>query len=207
MTNDTCTAPLLPAPPLHNPRPENASHPVEMGSDVREFNISTGCTVKDIVAYGTSGLVFLDSSTVIKFPHPDDYAVTNIEMKGISTSASHSKVDMKAFFITLEFDPFETGIRLGYASNQGILQYLQEHETNVNQRLQWCQEISYTLNFIHLNNLVHGDFECNNMTLLALPWMGQRLLPCATAGPSWGLSAAAKVDLELVFGSVSIQFR
>ena len=52
-----------------------------MGSDVREFNIPTGCTVKDIVAYGTSGLVFLDSSTVIKFPHPDDYAVTNIEIE------------------------------------------------------------------------------------------------------------------------------
>lgn len=139
-----------------------------MGSNVPEINIPTGCALEDIVAWGTSGLVFLDSSstTVIKSPHAEDnYALVNVEIERdiyerFTQQGGHEG-------LLQYFGPFETGIRLEYASNQGILQHLREHKSDigVEQRLQWCQEISYTLDFIHSNKVVHGDFKCNNILL------------------------------------------
>lgn len=135
---------------------------------MREMNIPTGCTLEDIVAWGTSGLVFLDSSstTVIKSPHAEDnYALVNVEIERDIYERFAQKGGHEG--LLQYFGPVETGIRLEYASNQGILHYLQEHKSDISveQQLQWCQEISYTLDFIHSNKVVHGDFNCNNIFL------------------------------------------
>ncbi|KAL5411207.1 hypothetical protein PMIN04_010329 [Paraphaeosphaeria minitans] len=138
-----------------------------MGSNVREMSIPTGCTVKDLVALGTSGLIFRDTSTtVIKFPNADDeFALVNVEIERdiyerFTKQGGHEG-------LLKYFGSFETGIRLEYASNQGILQYLREHKNDISvkQRIQWCQEISCTLAFIHSNKVVHGDFKCDNIFL------------------------------------------
>jgi len=139
-----------------------------MGSNTREINIPTGCTIKDVIAYGTSGLAFLDpaSTTIIKSPHSsDDYALANIEIERKIYERFTQQGGHKG--LLQYFGPVETGIRLEYASNQGILQYLDEHKGDISleQRLQWCQEVSHTLDFIHANKVVHGDLKCNNIFL------------------------------------------
>ena len=53
-----------------------------MGSNAREIRFPTGLSTADILAWGTSGLVFLDSTsqTVIKSPHSEeDQAAIEIE--------------------------------------------------------------------------------------------------------------------------------
>jgi serine/threonine protein kinase len=139
-----------------------------MESNMREMNIPTGCTLEDIVAWGTSGLVFIDSlsTTVIKSPHAEDnYALINVEIERDIYERFAQKDGHEG--LLQYFGPVETGIRLEYASNQSILHYLQEHKSDISveQKLQWCQEISYTLQFIHSNKVVHGDFKCNNIFL------------------------------------------
>jgi len=140
-----------------------------MGSNTQDINIPTGTSV---LGWGTSGLVFLDSSslTVIKSPLTNDYACINVEIERkiyerFTQQGGHE--GLLQYFGPFQTGPFETGIRLEYASNRSILQYFQEHESNISveQRLRWCKEISYTLKFIHLNKVIHGDFKCNNIFL------------------------------------------
>jgi hypothetical protein len=137
-----------------------------MSSHVQEMNIPAGFSVKDIVAWGTSSLVFLDSAsnTVIKVPHSaEDEAAIKVEIdiyERFTQQGGHDGL--------LRYSGrFGDGIRLEFARNQGLLSYLQEHKSNISleQRLRWCQEISNTLSFVHANGVVHGDFKCNNIFL------------------------------------------
>jgi hypothetical protein len=112
-------------------------------------SIPTGCTIEDRVGLGTSGLVFLDSSsssssTVIKFPHTGDiHALTHIEIEKsiynrFTLGGGHEGL--------LDYDgPFEAGLRLEYAKNEGLLSYLQQHKGDIGfeQRFRWCQEVSH----------------------------------------------------------------
>jgi serine/threonine protein kinase len=137
-----------------------------MGSKVREMKIPTGLNVKDIIAWGTSGLVFLDSASqiVIKSPHSEeDEAAIEIERdiyERFRQQGGHEG-------LLQYFGPFETGIRLEFAQNHGLLPYIRKHESDISleQRLRWCEEISSTLSFIHANKVVHGDFKGNNIFL------------------------------------------
>lgn len=110
--------------------------------------------------------MFLDSSsnTVIKSPHSeDDEARIKIEgeiYERFTLQGGHEG-------LLQYFGAFESGIRLEFASNGGLLPYLEEHKSDIGleQRLRWCQEVSHTLYFIHSNKVVHGDFKCNNIFL------------------------------------------
>jgi serine/threonine protein kinase len=134
-------------------------------------SIPTGCTIEDRVGLGTSGLVFLDpssssSSTVMKFPHAGDiHALTHIEIE----KSIYNRFTLQGGHEGLlqYYGPFETGLRLEYARNKGLLSYLQEHKGNIGfeQRFRWCQEVSHTLAFIHSNQVIHGDLKCNNIFL------------------------------------------
>lgn len=47
-----------------------------------------------------------------------------------------------------------------------LIHYCQhKSDTDLQQRLQWCQEILGALAFIHRNNCIHGDLKCNNVFL------------------------------------------
>jgi serine/threonine protein kinase len=135
-----------------------------MGSNVSEIKIPTGFIFKDVIEWGTSGLVFLDSATktIVKSPHSaDDEPAIEIERniyERFTQRGGHAG-------LLLYFGPFETGIRLEFAKNKSLLTYIQEHESNIGleQQLGWCEEISSTLSFIHANGVIHGDLKCNNI--------------------------------------------
>ncbi|KAF2761492.1 kinase-like protein [Pseudovirgaria hyperparasitica] len=137
-----------------------------MSSDVQEMNIPSGFSVKNIIAWGTFGLVFLDSAsnTVIKVPHSAmDEAAIEIERKIYERFTQQGGHDGLLRY----FGQFKDGLRLEFATNQGLLSYLQEHKSTISleQRLRWCQELSDTLSFVHANGVVHGDLNCNNIFL------------------------------------------
>jgi serine/threonine protein kinase len=108
----------------------------------------------------------LDSSsnTVIKSPHSEgDEVLIKIEKEiyeRFTLRGGHEG-------LLRYFGPFESGIRLEFASNQGLFSYLQKHKSDITlqQRLRWCLEISQTLCFIHSSKVIHGDFKCNNIFL------------------------------------------
>jgi serine/threonine protein kinase len=131
-----------------------------------ELYIPNGFTIKDIVGWGTSGMVFLDSTsnTVVKSPLSEsDGATIKIEREIYKRFTQHGGHEGLLQY----FEPFGTGIRLEFASNQGILPFLQKHKSDISfeQRLRWCEELSHTLSFIHSTKIIHGDFKCNNIFL------------------------------------------
>ncbi|OCL09452.1 kinase-like protein [Glonium stellatum] len=131
-----------------------------------ELYIPDGFTIKDIVAWGTSGMVFLDSTsnTVVKSPLSErDRGTIKIEREIYERFTQHGGHEGLLQYV----EPFGTGIRLEFASNQGILPYIRKHKSNISfeQRLRWCEELSCTLFYIHSNKIIHGDLKCNNIFL------------------------------------------
>jgi len=131
-----------------------------------QLYIPKGFTIEDIVGWGTSGMVFLDftSNTVVKSPLSERDRGTIKKEREIyerfTQQGGHEG-------LLQYFEPVETGIRLEFASQLGILPYIQKHKSNISfeQRLRWCEEISSTLSYIHSNKIIHGDFKCNNIFL------------------------------------------
>jgi serine/threonine protein kinase len=139
-----------------------------MGSEVRETSPPKGCGAEDLIAWGTSGLVFSDSqsNTVIKSPRSGDgWSIANIQIE--KNIYDHFTKHGGHEGLLRYFGPFEDGIRLEYAGNHGLLPYLQKHKSVIGfeQRLRWCQEVSHTLSFIHSKKVIHGDLRCNNIFL------------------------------------------
>ncbi|KAE9982211.1 hypothetical protein EG327_005920 [Venturia inaequalis] len=131
-----------------------------------ELYIPDGFTISDIVSWGTSGMIFLDSAsnTVVKSPLSElDRGLIEVEREIYERFTQHGGHEGLLQYA----GPFGTGIRLEFASNQGILPYIRRLENNISfeQRLRWCEELSRTLFFIHSNNIIHGDLKCNNILL------------------------------------------
>ncbi|KAE9978410.1 hypothetical protein EG328_001491 [Venturia inaequalis] len=131
-----------------------------------ELYIPDGFTISDIVSWGISGMIFLDSAsnTVVKSPLSElDRGLIEVEREIYERFTQHGGHEGLLQYA----GPFGTGIRLEFASNQGILPYIRRLENNISfeQRLRWCEELSRTLFFIHSNNIIHGDLNCNNILL------------------------------------------
>lgn len=64
------------------------------------------------------------------------------------------------------YAPVELGIRLEYTSLHNLRQYLRIHnEIDPKHRLQWSQQITSALAFVHSMNVIHGDLTCHNISL------------------------------------------
>jgi serine/threonine protein kinase len=131
-----------------------------------ELYIPNGFTIEDIIGWGTSGIVFLDSTsdTVVKSPLSESDGAA-IKMEGEIYERFTKRGEHEG--LLQYFGPFGTGIRIEFASNGGIFPFLQKHKSDISfeQRLKWCEELCYTLSFIHSNKIIHGDFKCNNIFL------------------------------------------
>jgi serine/threonine protein kinase len=127
---------------------------------------STGLNRQDLVGWGNFGFVCHDSSTetVVKFPHLEEHK-------------EHIRIE-KAIYERFEehgghagllryFGPYESGLRLEFASNYGLRKHIQDGGSKITseQRLRWCQQIADALDFVHSKGVIHGDLEWANIFL------------------------------------------
>ena len=131
-----------------------------------EINYPTGFSLKDIVAWGNSGLICLDqpSQTIVKSPHGeennDEIAIEKKIYERLNEHNGHKGL--------LDYHgPYESGIRLEYACNGNLRSFLKKHPTdnNTEQRLLWAKQIADALRFAHSFNVIHGDVTCGNILL------------------------------------------
>jgi serine/threonine protein kinase len=128
------------------------------------IRLPTGFNMNNYLGSGTTGMVYLDlsSNTVVKYPHQEeDEPAIEIERQIYERFQQHGGHEGLLKY----YGPFESGIRLEYASKNGIRQYIQTHEINTKQRLQWAQQITSALAFIHSMNVIHADLTCGNISL------------------------------------------
>ncbi|KAH6712138.1 kinase-like domain-containing protein [Leptodontidium sp. MPI-SDFR-AT-0119] len=131
-----------------------------------EINYPTGFSLKDIVAWGNSGMVCLDeaSQTVVKSPHgqenEDDIAIEKRIYERFSEHGGHEG-------LLYYHGPYELGIRLDFACNGNLRSFLKKpgKDIDIELRLRWAKQIGDALRFVQATNVVHGDVTCGNILL------------------------------------------
>jgi len=109
-------------------------------------------------------MVYLDSSsnTVVKYPHQaEEEPAIEVERQIYERFRQHGGHEGLLKY----YGTFGPGIRLEYASENGLRHYIQTHEINPKQRLQWAQQITSALAFVHSMNVIHADLTCGNISL------------------------------------------
>lgn len=113
---------------------------------------------------GITGMVYLDvaNNTVIKYPHQveEEHAI-DVEKRIYERFEQHGGHENLLRY----YGTYEAGIKLEYASEHGLRQYLQAHTVNVEQRQRWAQDIIEALVFVHSMNVIHADLTCGNVSL------------------------------------------
>ena len=129
-----------------------------------EIRYPAGFSLKDIVDWGNSGLVCLDSQsqTVVKCAHAEEneaeIAVEKKIYERFRDNGGHPGI--------LQYHgPYDIGIRLQFAPHGNLASFLESSEPNVEQRLRWCQQVASAVHFAHSNNVIHGDLRCGNILL------------------------------------------
>jgi serine/threonine protein kinase len=129
-----------------------------------QIRLPTGLKMSDCLGGGLTGMVYLDetSNTVIKFPHEGDEPSIDVERRIYERFEQYGgHKGLLRYYGT-----FELGIRLEYTSLHNLRQYFQKHdEINAKRRLQWSQQITSALAFVHSMNVIHGDLTCHNISL------------------------------------------
>jgi serine/threonine protein kinase len=131
-----------------------------------EIKYPQGFGLKDVVAWGTTGLVVHDrpSRTVIKTPLSEDCLDLLLREQEIYERFTQCGGHQG---ILHYYGTFEGGIRLEYAPNGDLRSFNKQHKLDVNfgQRLQWSTQIAEALDFIHKAGVIHGDLTCHNIFL------------------------------------------
>ncbi|KAH9874627.1 hypothetical protein IAQ61_003817 [Plenodomus lingam] len=124
----------------------------------------TGFNITNYLSSGLTSMVYLDSSsgTVVKYPHQvEEEPAIEVERQIYERIQQHGgHKGLLRLYGTVE-----SGIRLEYASKNGLREYIQAHEITNKQRLQWAQEITSALTFVHSISVIHADLTCGNVCL------------------------------------------
>lgn len=130
-----------------------------------EIRYPTGFGLKDIVAWGNSGLICLDeaSQTIIKTPHDEN----NRDALVVEERIYQRLKEHGAHRGLLQYHgPYDSGIRLEYACNHTLGSFLRKHADNdFEQRISWGEQIASALGILHSLGIIHGDLTANNIFL------------------------------------------
>lgn len=127
----------------------------------------SGFGLSDIVAWGTTGLVVLDTSskTVIKTPlDPDDEECVGRISRERQVYERFAKCGGHKGILSYH-GTYESGIRLELASNFNLRSYNKKHDVGFLQRLRWAIQIAEAISFIHRACVIHGDLTSANIFL------------------------------------------
>ncbi|KAL2015856.1 hypothetical protein VTK56DRAFT_4689 [Thermocarpiscus australiensis] len=129
-----------------------------------EIHFPSGFTMKDLVAYGNTGLVLLDRSTdtAVK-ASPDGERSDAIAVEQQIYERFVQRGGHKG--ILIYYGTFEWGIRLEHASYGNIRSYLENHAADELRRIRWAVQVAEALDFTHQCGVIHGDVNGFNVLL------------------------------------------
>ncbi|KAG9249451.1 kinase-like domain-containing protein [Emericellopsis atlantica] len=131
-----------------------------------EIQYPPGFGLKDVVAWGSSGLIVLDAATqtVIKTPFDNEFRASidreRLIYERLTELGGHE--GLLPYYGSVDGG----GLRLGYASKHDLRSFLQgENSLDPSLRLRWMIQLADTLAFIHDAGIIHGDLTTANMFL------------------------------------------
>jgi serine/threonine protein kinase len=134
-----------------------------MSSD--DIQYLRGFGLKDVVAWGSTGLVVLDAATrtVIKTPFDEDNqpSIERERQIYVRLASRGAHPGILSYHGVFEGN----GIRLEYASNHDLQSFIEGQSTSNDLRLRWMIQIAEALAFIHDAGIIHGDLTTANIFL------------------------------------------
>ena len=129
-----------------------------------DISFPSGFGMKDLVAYGNTGMVLFDRSTdtVIKTPHDEDSAEALPKEQQIYERFVQCRGHKG---ILCYHGTFESVIRLEYATHGNIRSYLDDHSADEARKMRWAVQLAEALEFIHRCGVIHGDVNGFNVLL------------------------------------------
>lgn len=126
-----------------------------------------GFGLRDVIGWGTTGLVVHDQSsgTIIKVPIDpgDDACMKRMRREQevyerIRARGGHRSV--------LRYEGSAgSGIRLEYAPSYNLRAYNEDHLVGLALKMRWATQIAEALSFVHSAGVIHGDLTCANVFL------------------------------------------
>lgn len=128
------------------------------------INFPSGYGMKDLIAYGNTAMILLDTSTdtVIKIPH-DDSDTDSLTKEQQIYERFVQRDGHKG--ILIYHGAFESGIRLEYASHGNIRSYIDDNPTDERRKIRWAVQLAEALDFVHQCGVIHGDINGYNVLL------------------------------------------
>ncbi|KAL2175210.1 kinase-like domain-containing protein [Thermothelomyces heterothallicus CBS 202.75] len=131
-----------------------------------EIHFPIGFGLKDLVAWGNTGMILLDKSTtpntVIKTPHDSDSSISITREQQIY-ERFHQRGGHKG--ILRYYGTFESAIRLEYTPRSNLRSYLSKHAVDTSVKVRWAVQIAEALEFAHQSGVIHGDINGYNVFL------------------------------------------
>ncbi|KND88538.1 Megakaryocyte-associated tyrosine-protein kinase [Tolypocladium ophioglossoides CBS 100239] len=160
LTRDSCDTTNQPPPTPFDPSKLSTT---AMAFD--EIQYPPGFGYKDLVAWGSTGLVVLDraTQTVIKSPFNPENGSPIAREREIYERLAERGRHQGTLLYHGEFEG--GGIRLEYASNLDLQSFVQREEVGPALRLHWMIQLADALAFVHDARIIHGDFTTANVFL------------------------------------------
>ncbi|KAF4966175.1 hypothetical protein FZEAL_10680 [Fusarium zealandicum] len=123
-----------------------------------------GFGLKDVVGWGTTGLVVLDKSTRTVIKTPLDHENASLISRERQIYERFTEKGGHRGLLTY-YGTFDSGIRLQYASNYHLRSVNKRNPGNGKERLSWAIQIAEAIDYIHTAGVIHGDLTCANIFL------------------------------------------
>lgn len=136
-------------------------------ADDDEIHFPPGFGVNDVVAWGITGVVVLDTGrkepTVIKTAiDKSSYLAIERERQIYMRLERHGTHDG---ILSYHGDVGDAGIRLEYACNHDLKSYIETHGCRQDVALRWIIQLAEALEFVHSAGIIHGDLTTANVFL------------------------------------------
>ncbi|TQV95466.1 spindle assembly checkpoint kinase [Cordyceps javanica] len=132
-----------------------------MSTEEEDIRWPSGFGLDDLVGYGSTGLVVLDSRThtVVKTPFsPEHRESLERERQIYERLGQHDS-------ILAYHGEFEDGVRLDNAPNYDIQSYMRRQHVDSSLCLRWMTQLADALVHIHSHGVLHGDLTTTNIFL------------------------------------------
>jgi serine/threonine protein kinase len=140
-----------------------------MLDDDKHIPLPPGIDCKDIIAFGTTGLVarFPHENKIVKIPHGGDLEAHARSAVEVQVYERFERSPNRPSSVLKYFSSSDHGIILEYAENATVRHFLRNQKTLLQERLllRWAEQAVESLRFSHLEGVLHGDINCGNFCL------------------------------------------
>ncbi|KND86741.1 Megakaryocyte-associated tyrosine-protein kinase [Tolypocladium ophioglossoides CBS 100239] len=130
-----------------------------------DIRYPSGFGYKDLVAWGSTGLIVFDSATQTVIKTPFNQENGNPIQREREIYERFTELGKHQGILSYHGEVEGGGIRLEYASKHDLQSFIQREHVDPGLRLRWMIQLANALAFIHDAGIIHGNLTTSNVFL------------------------------------------